>query len=163
MGDVMGLYQRMSSDYNKAPAYRQLNTVTRTQPAYLYKADFGYWLAGLKLGGSGAGLQNTNRSPAPPRSGWQYYNGSGWHTDRLLSVVSISDTTDLICTLVNISATGAAARRVPPDYLGQYRITEDYSAGRPIYKNSRNKYLYVPGRKVTWHVGDTAGITRGWI
>ena len=86
--------------------------VTETQPVYLYKSDLGNWLASEMFGKSkGVYLRNTNSSPAPPRSGWQYADGAGgWLSDWQLSVVSVSDTTDIICPVVTISATGEAAR-----------------------------------------------------
>ena len=128
----MGLYQVMSENYNSAPAYRQVHNVSETKANYIFKSDSGNWLAGEELGNSSyVYLKNSNSSPAPPRSGWQYWDGSEWRSDPDLSIVTISDTSTHICPVINISARGAAAKK-QPDALGQFTLTNQFSAGRPV-------------------------------
>ena len=153
--DYMGLYQVMSVNYNSAPAYRQVHNVIATKSYYLYKYDTGAWHVSDELGDSGGGLFNSNTSPAPPRSGWQYWevNIGEDRADPNLSIVTISDTSTRICPIINISARGAAARKVP-DYLGRFTITNQFSAGRPVYRNNRGKYLRVLPGTPDWSVSD---------
>ena len=46
------------------------------------------------------------------------------------------------CQTISISASNTAKSRIP-EYLGQFNFVKTGSNGRPIYKNSRNKYLYL--------------------
>ena len=158
---LMGLYQMMSVKYNSAPAYGQVHNVIATKRHYIYKHKNGDWVAGVGLGGL-FGLYNSNRSPAPPRSGWQYYGDGEWRSDPDLSIVTISDTSTLICPVITIKATGVAARE-RPDYLGQFTITNQFSAGRPVWRNNKGKYLLVHADGVSWYVGDNVETGEGEI
>ena len=150
----MGLYKRTSLKVNNAPAYRQVHDINETDPHYLYKYDDGDWQIGEELGGSSAGLYNTNSSPAPPRSGWKYWNGDEWRSDTELTAKPISDTSTLICPVININASGIAEEK-SSDYMGQFTLTSKFSAGHPVYANTRGKKLRVhPGFSV-WGVGDS--------
>ena len=162
-GSYMGLYQ-LIQQHNQSPAYKQVkHNIIGTRAAYIYKSDSGNWFAGKELGASSGGLRNTNSSPAPPRSGWQYGDDDGeWVSDPDLTVMTISDTSTLICPVINIRASGAAARKVP-DYLGEFTITSQYSAGRPVWRNNRGKYLRVPAGKTTWGVVDNVEINGAGI
>ena len=137
----MGFYKLMSRRHNNAPAYQQLNTVSGKQSCYIYKYDADTWLGGLKLGSSSGYLYNRDSSPAPPISGWQYGKNGKWASDSLLSVIAITDTLKLICPSITINARWD-------------------SAGRPVYTNSNNKFLFVDPDGVDWIVADnieTAG------
>ena len=140
--------------YNSAPAYRQVHNVSATEPDYIFRISNGDWVAGKELGDSrNAGLGNSNKSPAPPRSGWKYWDTNEWRSDPYLSIVTISDTSTRICPVIDIQATGAAAREVS-DYLGQFSITTQFSTGRPMWRNNRGKYLRVHPDSTAWGVVD---------
>ena len=160
-GSYMGLYQ-LIQQYNQSPAYRQVHNIIGTKAAYIYKSDSGNWLANHELGDSSGGLRNTNSSPAPPRSGWQYARSGEFVSDPDLTVVTISDTSTLICPVINIQASGEADRKVP-DYLGQFTITSQFSAGRPVWRNNKGKYLSVHPDKVNWRVTNNVEDTAAGI
>lgn len=154
VGPYFGLYHRISQYHNNAPVYRQLSTVNG-EPIYLYKDDEGDWLASNELGLNGGELLNTNKSPTPPRSGWYFGDGSEFNSDRLISVVSVSDSSDILCPVITISATSREAARRVSNYLGQFRFTGGFSQGRPIYRNFYNKYLFVHPDYPNWGVADS--------
>jgi len=161
-GGAMGLYQVMSVNYNSAPAYRQVHNVSGTEPHYIFKSD--KWYAGPELGNiNKRALKNSNSSPAPPRSGWQYNAGDGeFVSDPNLSIVTISDTSNRICPVINIRARGAAARKVP-DALGRFTITNQFSVGRPVWRNNKGKYLSAHPGSSSWLVRDNVETAAGWI
>ena len=162
-GNVMGLY-KLSSYHNNAPAYKQLHNVPGTKPWFIYKHDIGSWLVGPELGTSrGIYLKNIDSSPSPPRSGWQYFDDDDvWTSDPELRIINVKNTTNFICPVVTITASGEAARK-QSDSLGHFRLTGEYSAGRPIYINSNNKYLLVHPGSINWFVGDNVDRIAGWI
>ena len=155
-GGALGLYKLLSRRHNNAPVYKQFHTGTDGTQIFMYRDDHGYWMASEKLGANGSPdsgyLCNTIKSSRPPRSGWQYSN-NGWPTDHLMSAVSVTNMTELICPVITISATVRATRKLP-FYLGQYRVSGQYSCGKPVYTNSYNKYLSVSPGNVDWTVAD---------
>ena len=161
-GSYMGLYQ-LIQQHNQSPAYKQVkHNIIGTRAAYIYKSDSGNWFAGKELGASSGGLRNTNSSPAPPRSGWQYARSGEFVSDPDLNIMPVRDTSNLICPVITIKATGVAARE-RPDYLGQFTITNQFSAGRPVWRNSKGKYLLVHPDGVSWYVGDNVETGDGEI
>ena len=72
----MGLF-KYTNYHNNAPVYRQLHTVTATQPYYIFKSDDDAWHVSKEIGSSDVRILNINGSPTPPRSGWQFADGTG--------------------------------------------------------------------------------------
>ena len=157
-GSTMGLYKRTSVKVNNAPAYQQLHDFHGTDTYFMYKYEDGDWQIGDELGGYsgilGVGLYNTNSSPAPPMSGWQYWNGDEWILDPELTAKPISDASAFLCPVINIKASGIAAEEWSV-IMGQFTITSQFSSGHPVYTNTRGYKLRVHPEFSVWGVGDS--------
>ena len=145
-GDLLGLYQLMETQHNNAPIYKQLHNVSvhnKVQQHYIYLADGTTSVEDR--------LRNCNNGSMLPRSGWEYYDGKGHTLDPELNIKTVADVNSLICPSVTITASGEAAR-LRPKYLGQFKPTSQFSAGRPIFRNSHGKYLLVVPGYTSWGV-----------
>ena len=64
--------------------------VYRRGKYYMFVTPGGRWMVG-STAGVDSGWLNHPTTPAastPPVSGWQYYNGTSWHTDSTLKVIA---------------------------------------------------------------------------
>jgi len=116
----------------------------------MYKKQNGNWMVGPTLGGTTGGLFNETKSNIPPCSGWKYGGaGSSWkQDDEMIIRFGKNDP----CGIITISAEGKAARK-QSDHLGDFQVTEMFSAGRHVFKHvSQEQYLCVTRTSPTWAV-----------
>ena len=168
-GHLMGLYQEMETTVNNVTAYEQIHSIPATNGNYIYYLpQFGSWVAGRELGGANVNLLNANNNTKLlPRRGWQYvYKGGKWTPDPKLRIIKVNDTGDYICSKVTVTASGEALK-IHQDIMGEFRPTDLFSAGRPVYINHKNYYLLVhpligwavsssPASKLVYIQGGTA-------
>ena len=159
-GQLFGLYQQMETQFNNASVYKQLHNVTGTQGFLIYLGDDGVWHASNELGASNGNLRNNMSASLPPRSGWWYWDGEKYESDSELGIETVSNISSLICPSVTITASGEAAR-FRTQYLGEFKPTSQFSAGRPIFINSHNRFLLVGPYTIPWGVADDVETTTG--
>jgi len=180
LSDFMGLYKLMPQSHNNAPAYESLHTLPGKQQNYLYyqmnedyyeanddvpdESEDWWCVASVKMLGENTCVYsnlNTEDSSTLPQSGWEYWNGN-WTVDPDLSFVAVTDISKLICPVVTIRASGKAVKK-RSRMLGKFRLTGQFSLGRPIYVNKHDKYLFVHPDYLTWTVTDSLWDKRGHL
>ena len=149
-GHYLGQYE-CAGEHNGAPYYRQTGD---GYPLYLYRDPQTAWRAGLELGSTEDGFCGLYHPPTtgdtPPQSGWQYLDDDQHHDDPRLVLTPGPLSPPLTITL---QAEGELATLFP-HHLGTFSKTDQWSEGRPVYRNQAGKLLYWWGGR--WSVGDTS-------
>ena len=148
-GHYLGQYE-IAGEHHGAPYYKQTGGL-----GYLYRDAQTAWRAGWVLG-STKDYQCVLYHPpttgdTPPQSGWQYLDDDQHHDDPRLVLTPGPLSPPLTITL---QAEGELATLFP-HHLGTFSKTNQWSRGRPVYRNQEEKVLYHYhwGR---WSVGDTS-------
>ena len=147
-GHFLGQYE-CAGEHNGAPYYKQTGG-----SRYLYRDAQTAWRAGWGLGGEDHQCvlyHPPTTGDTPPLSGWQYLAGGQYYDDPTL--VLTPGPLSLPCT-ITLQYHYLAAKY--PFHLGTFTKTDQWSWGRPVFRNQAGKLLYcsfwVGG---WWRVGDT--------
>ena len=149
-GCRLGIYQQCGQ-HNNHNYFKQLHSLPNSEGNHFFKeASSDHWGIGPKLDGK-LGLQSINRSGNPPKKDWEFHKGKEiWSQDKDFR---ITKKYPVLCEAIWINASGPLATEIPPEVLGRYVQTADFSAGRPVFKNvASDKYLFVSPRYVEWIV-----------
>ena len=100
------------------------------------------WVLSSKVGSLRGGLKTSNLKNKG--SDWYYYDRSEFHNnDTTIQFVPLSESSCILQTSILLSSTGPTSSIVP-DYLGTFTIVEgQFSAGRPVWRNSKGKVLKI--------------------
>ena len=149
-GGRLGVFDLLPELTNQAPAYKQRHTVAG-EGNYIYKAGNGNWYVSSVLGQNGGGLRNQSASNQVPTYGWQCWNDKTWQP----TFLSISTSPPSLCSTITIEAEDKVAKRYPAS-LGTFTATQDWSAGRQVFRNTNSgELLCVKPGTVNWRVRPT--------
>ena len=147
----LGQYE-IAGEHRGAPYYRQTGD---NYHRYLYRDAQTAWRAGPELGSTKDYKRFLYHPPTtgdtPPQSGWQYrptLNGGQYRDDPRLVLTPGPLSPPLTITL---QAEGELAS-LYPHHFGTFSKTDQWSQGRPVYRNQEENLLYYA---FIWRVGDT--------
>ena len=119
----------------------------------MYQYTDGNWKVGPTLGGAGAGMYTTDLKNKG--TDWKYWDGKKFQNDD--STIQFLPLTSSSCILqpsILLTSTGPTAT-TRPDYLGTFHIVQgQFSAGRPVWRNSKGKVLKIRNGKTRFGVYD---------
>ena len=157
-GQMFGVY-RQEGWMNGAKFYRQLDRNNIGAYCYRFKNENAngtsfIWYVGSKRDGPIHGaLRSVVESETVPMQGWQFKSNHEWHTDNGTKVEIVSNEKVAgFCRPTNITISGKA-RRTRSYVAGVYTSTGKWSAGRQIFKHSKNPlYLFLKTDQTHWGV-----------
>jgi len=138
-GARLGIYEEIDHEYGSR-VFRQ-----RGGTVYIYKKDDTWW-CGKTVGGSSAYLYTTDLFSKTGE--WYYARDGGWKKDDpTLQFLPLSPTSCILQPSILITSTGRA-NSIQPDYLGSFTLVPGvFSAGRPVWRNTKGKVLKInPGQ-----------------
>jgi hypothetical protein len=154
-GDSLGLYDEIQHEY-AGRVFKQ-----RGAEEFIYMKD-DKWFCGPSVGASkGRALYSNDLFNKPGE--WNYYDGGWQNNDPTLHFLPLTPSSCILQPSIHITSTGPALTR-QPDYLGTFWIVQDvFSAGRPVWRNSKGKVLKIRPGKVSFGVYDGIEETGAYI
>jgi hypothetical protein len=141
-GDKLGLYDEITADNaGSGRVFQQ-----RAGAWFIYKKD-DKWYCGPSVGSTTAYLYSYDLFSKPGE--WVSSDGGEWQKDPTLHFLPLPPSSCILQPSIQITSTGPALTR-QPDYLGTFLIVPGvFSAGRPVWRNSKGKVLKIrPGKTV---------------
>jgi hypothetical protein len=82
---------------------------------------------------------------------WSFSKDEVWTEDDSIQFLPLNSSSCLMCKAVILNSTGLAIQ-TRPDYFGIFEKTPTFSAGRPVYKNSKGKVLMMKNEYTSFSV-----------
>ena len=144
MGGSLGVYDRMETETGQV--YRQ-----RGGKKYLYQYTDGDWLVDSTLGGENSAMYTTDLKNQG--TDWKYWDGKKWQNDDpTIQFLPLTSSSCILQPSILLTSTGSTATTWP-DYLGTFHIVQgQFSAGRPVWRNSKGRVLKIMNGKTTFGV-----------
>jgi len=136
-GARLGIYEEIDHEYGSR-VFRQ-----RGGTLYIYKKDDKWW-CGSTVGAYTGSFYTTDLFSKTGE--WYYWDGAYQKDDQTLQFLPLSPTSCIIQPSILITSTGPA-NSIWPDYLGSFTLVPGvFSAGRPVWRNTKGKVLMIrPG------------------
>ena len=134
-GHYLGQYE-IAGEHHGAPYYKQTGGL-----GYLYRDAQTAWRAGRELGSTGSGVlyHPPTTGDTPPQSGWQYRYYGGQYRDAPTLVLTPGPLSPPLT--ITLQSEGELAAKYP-HHLGTFSKTDQWSEGRPVFRNQAGKLLY---------------------
>ena len=115
----------------------------------MYRGSDGFWYSGLTIGKIGSMYTSDLNNGRD----WSYSNGGSWKTDdKTIKFVPLSTNSCILQKSIVLASTGPTSS-IRPDYLGTFNMVQgEFSAGRPVWRNSKGKVLKIRPGKSTFSV-----------
>jgi len=84
---------------------------------------------------------------------WSFGKEKMWTEDDSIQFLPLNTSSCLMCKAVILSSMGSAIQ-TRPDYFGTFEKTSSFSAGRPVYKNKKGKFLMMKNEYTSFSVWD---------
>jgi len=84
---------------------------------------------------------------------WSFGKEKQWKEDDSIQFLPLNSSSCLMCNKVILSSKGSAVQ-TRPDYFGTFEKTSSFSAGRPVYKNHKGKFLMMKNEYTSFSVWD---------
>ena len=126
----------------------------------MYRGSDGFWYSGLTIGKIGSMYTSDLNNGRD----WSYSNGGSWKTDdKTIKFVPLSTNSCILQKSIVLASTGPTSS-IRPDYLGTFNMVQgEFSAGRPVWRNSKGKVLKIRNGKTVFVVYDDLTSTKGGI
>ena len=84
---------------------------------------------------------------------WSFGKEKVWTEDDSIQFLPLNSSSCLLCKTVILNSTGSAIQ-TRPNYFGTFEKTSTFSAGRPVYKNNKGKFLMMKNVYTSFSVWD---------
>ena len=142
------MYDRMETETGQV--YRQ-----RGGELYLYQYKNADWVVSKNIGDSKDGSTSMIYTSDLDSSDWYYYGNGKWQNDdSTIQFLPLSSSSCILQPSILLTSTGPTAT-TRPDYLGTFHIVQgQFSAGRPVWRNSKGKVLKIENGQTSFGVYD---------
>jgi hypothetical protein len=145
-GSDLGVYKEIESAYATSRVFTQ-----RGGTHFIYKKDDKWW-SGTTVGASSDRSFYTNDLFSKPDELYYWGRGAWQNDDPTLQFLPLTPTSCILQPYILITSTGPA-NSTKPDYLGSFSIVQGvFSAGRPVWMNSKGKVMMIRPGKTTFGV-----------
>ena len=84
---------------------------------------------------------------------WSFGKEKVWAEDDSIQFLLLNSSSCMMCKAFILNSTGSAIQ-TRPAYFGTFEKTSTFSAGRPVYKNNKGKFLMMKNEYTSFSVWD---------